>query len=139
MKAKTDILLVEDNEVDLWLTQAIIQEHELPVTLHTVKDGQAAINFLNKAEPYQDAVVPDMVLLDLQLPAMDGHEVLREIKANRSLRHIPVVILTTSSHPRDIEATYNEHASAYLNKPLNATELISIIENQNLFKPSRIS
>ncbi len=139
MKTLTQILLIEDNEVDLWLTQAIIQENELPVTVHTVKDGPDAINFLNKVAPYQQAITPDLILLDLQLPAMDGHEVLREIKANRSLRHIPVVILTTSSHPRDIESTYNEHASAYLNKPLNASELITIIENQNLFKPTRIA
>jgi CheY-like chemotaxis protein len=139
MKTLTKILLIEDNDVDLWLTQAIIQENELPVTLHTVKDGSDAINFLNKVAPFQQAITPDLILLDLQLPAMDGHEVLREIKSNSSLSHIPIVILTSSSHPRDIESTYNDHASAYLNKPLNALELAAIIENQNLFKPSRFN
>ena len=132
----TEILLVEDNEVDVWLTEEALRESGAKARLHLAKDGQEALDFLRKTGPFQQAATPDIIFLDLKLPVLDGIEVLRIIKTDTTLRHIPVIILTTSSHDKDVEATYEYQANAYLNKPIDVREFAGIIEYQHLFKPS---
>jgi two-component system, chemotaxis family, response regulator Rcp1 len=125
------ILLVEDNPGDVRLTQEAFAEIALPMQLHVAEDGEEAILFLQQQGDYALAPRPDMVLLDLNLPKIDGHQVLRYIKNNDSLRKLPVVVLTTSNAEKDISQTYKLHVNAYLVKPIDYekfTELVQKIE-----------
>ena len=131
------ILLVEDSEVDAWLTQAALRESDVRATIHLVTEGNEALNFVAKIGPFKDVPTPDLILLDLKMAGMDGLDFLRIIKQHPQLRDIPVVILSTSSHPRDIEETYQFKAAAYLNKPLKAHTLVPIIHNLHLFRPTK--
>jgi two-component system, chemotaxis family, response regulator Rcp1 len=135
----THILYVEDNEVDSWLTRAILTECGIPFQLHVVKDGMEALNFLEQSGPIKNECWPDLILLDLKMPGMDGIEFLQVIKQDAFRSSIPVVILTTSSNSGDIEKTYAFQAAAYLNKPLDRKELVLVIENLSLFTPRRQS
>lgn len=110
-----DILLVEDNEGDIMLTMEAFEEWESPNKITVAKDGQAAIDFF-----YQDnkhIILPDLILLDINLPKKNGHEVLKFIKGEEKLKHIPVVMLTTSSSAADINLSYKNHANCYITKP----------------------
>src|SRR5688500_16334840 len=100
------ILLVEDNAGDVRLTQEALTDGKILHTLYTVKDGVQAMDFLRKNPPYTDAFTPDLVLLDLNIPRKNGQEVLKEIKQDKDLKSIPVVILTTSSSEQDVLKTY---------------------------------
>ena len=104
------ILLVEDSPSDRLITKAALQEARLLNVLHTVGNGVEALAFLRREGPYTDAPRPDLVLLDLNLPRMDGREVLVQIKSDPALRLIPVVVLTTSAAPDDVTAAYAAHA-----------------------------
>jgi CheY-like chemotaxis protein len=121
------ILLVEDNEGDILLTKEAFEEARILTKLSIVRDGKEAIDFLTKQGKYPDAEMPDMVLLDVNLPKKNGHEVLQFIKVDESLKHIPVIMLTTSSSPRDINLSYNNYANCFITKPVDVNEFITVI------------
>ena len=112
------ILLVEDSLADVRLLREAVREHGLDIVLDEVGDGERALAHLNGAGPR-----PDLILLDLNLPRLDGREVLETIKADPGLRAIPVIVLSTSASPRDVADCYSRHASAYLVKPMGLDEL----------------
>ena len=121
------ILLAEDNEGDIVLTLEALEEGKMINTVDVVRDGKEAIDYLNKTGRFKDAVTPDFVLLDINLPKKNGQEVLRYIKTNDILKHIPVIILTTSSSEKDIEQSYNNYANCYITKPVDMNEFINAI------------
>lgn len=126
------ILLVEDNEGDIVLTTEALEDGKITNSISVVRDGWEAIQYLEKNEGYEDAVTPDLILLDINLPKVNGHEVLKHIKSSSDLKQIPVVILTTSSDKVDIEKSYKNHTNCYITKPVdvdNFMEAISAIEN----------
>jgi len=123
-----EILLVEDNEADIRLTRESIKEAKIRNILHVARDGEEAINYLYKKEDYKDAVTPDLILLDLNLPKKDGREVLEEIKSDEALSHIPVVILTTSEAEKDIVKSYKLHANCYVTKPMGIDQFVEVIK-----------
>jgi chemotaxis family two-component system response regulator Rcp1 len=112
-----EILLVEDSEDDAVLTQYAFRGVPISYKLHIVGDGIEALAFLRKKESYSNAPRPDMILLDLNMPRMDGRELLNEIKRDEHLKAIPVVILTTSSADSDVLNAYQSHAAAFMTKP----------------------
>lgn len=123
-----NILLIEDNPGDVRLAQEAFKEGNINVNLDVVMDGMEAINFLRKVGEYENALTPDLVLLDLNLPKKDGREVLSDIKADPALRSIPVVILTTSNSEQDILNSYNLHVNCYINKPVDFDRFFDIIQ-----------
>ncbi len=128
-----NILLVEDNPGDIRLTQEVLNEGKICNNLFITTDGQAAMDFLNKTGDHKDAVTPDVVLLDLNLPKKDGKQVLSEIKVDPNLKSIPVVVLTTSAAEQDILNTYSNHANAYITKPIDLTQFIEVMRSLENF------
>jgi len=122
-----EILLVEDNPGDARLAQEALEESKVQNNLHHVADGVEAMRFLRREEGYADVPLPDLVLLDLNLPRKDGREVLAEVKQDPNLRLIPVVVLTTSEAERDLIRTYDLHANAYVVKPIDLDRFIEIV------------
>jgi len=123
-----DILMVEDNLADVELTIEAFRDASVLNRIHVAEDGEQAMAFLRRQEPYQDAPRPDMILLDLNLPRKDGREVLVEIKNDPEFARIPVIILTTSSDERDILQAYDQHVNAYLTKPVGLDEFVRIVQ-----------
>ena len=124
-----EILLVEDNPGDVRLTIEGLKEGKVKNNLHVVEDGVEALAFLQKEGKYTDAVRPDLILLDLNLPKKDGREVLSAIKSDQELCHIPVVVLTTSKAEQDILKAYSLHANCYITKPVDLDQFISVVES----------
>lgn len=122
-----EILLVEDNAGDARLAQEAMREGKIRNTVHHAWDGEQAMDFLRCSGKYTAAPRPDLILLDLNLPRMDGREVLAEIKKDDALKSIPVVILTTSSAERDILCSYDLHANCYITKPVTMTEFMRVV------------
>ncbi len=121
------ILLVEDNEGDIVLTREALDEGRIKNSVSVVRDGWEAIQYLEKSEGYEDAVEPDLVLLDINLPKMNGHKVLQHIKNHENLKHIPVIMLTTSSDDVDIIKSYKNHSNCYITKPVDINSFIDVI------------
>jgi len=128
-----DVLLVEDSAGDVRLTQEAFREATRSVHLHAVSDGVEAITFLKQEGVHADAPRPDLILLDLNIPKMDGREVLTQIKTDESLKTIPTIILTTSEAPADIEKSYELQANCYLSKPVQLEEFVSVVKSINDF------
>ena len=124
-----EILLVEDNPADVRLTQEAFRDGKIHNTLAVVKDGVEALDFLHRRGKHADAVRPDLILLDLNLPRKDGREVLAEIKADPSLMRIPVVVLTTSSAEQDIFKSYKLHANCYITKPVDLDQFVQVVKS----------
>lgn len=124
-----EILLVEDNEGDIELTKEAFEEAMFSNTLHVARDGDEALDFVYKRNAHAQATTPDIILLDLNLPGTDGREVLETLKKDAKLRHIPVVILTSSSADRDVIESYNLHANCYLVKPVTSEKFIGLVRN----------
>jgi CheY-like chemotaxis protein len=124
-----ELLLVEDNPGDVELTRESLDEAKVRNRLSVVSDGVEALAFLRREGAYRDAPRPDLVLLDLNLPRMDGREVLAEIKADPVLRTIPTVVLTTSEAERDILAAYRLHANAYIVKPVDLDQFLGVVRS----------
>ncbi len=124
-----EILLVEDNPGDVRLTIEGLKEGKVKNNLQVVEDGAEALAYLKRQGKYQDAVRPDLILLDLNLPRKDGREVLSEIKADEDLRHIPVVVLTSSKAEQDILKAYSLHANCYITKPVDLDQFIAVVES----------
>lgn len=121
------ILLVEDNPGDARLAVEALKDSKVRNDLHHVSDGVEAMAFLRREGAHAGAPVPDLILLDLNMPRKDGREVLAEIKEDPDLRHVPVVILTTSAAERDLLKTYELHANAYVVKPLDLDQFIEVV------------
>ncbi len=124
-----DILLVEDNSGDADLAKEALAGSKINNTLYIVPDGEAATDFLNKRNDYEDAPRPGLILLDLNLPKKDGREVLAEIKADKDLKRIPVVILTTSQDEEDVLKSYNLHANCYITKPIDLHQFVKVVRS----------
>ncbi|MDQ2076837.1 response regulator [Marinimicrobium sp. ABcell2] len=112
-----EILLVEDNPADVDLILESFEESTTPSRLHTVSNGELALQFLNREGDYAEAVQPDIILLDLNLPRMDGRDVLAVVKSDPQLMHIPVLVLTSSEAEKDVRDCYQLHANCYIIKP----------------------
>jgi CheY-like chemotaxis protein len=125
--AVVDVLLVEDDPGDVVLIKEAFEYNKVHNTLHIVSDGVEALEFLHRRGRYEEAPRPDLVLLDLNLPRKDGREVLEEVKADRDLRTIPVVVLTTSEAEEDILRSYDLHANAYVTKPVDFDRFIEVV------------
>lgn len=124
-----EILLVEDNPADIRLTKEAIRESKIANNLNIVKDGVEAIDFLKNNGKYSNATRPDLILLDLNLPKINGFEVLNKIKQDRDLKRIPVVILTISDNHEDLLRAYDLYANCYVNKPMDITEFYKIVKS----------
>ena len=128
-----EILLVEDNPGDVELTREALHDSKVHMHLNVVNDGVEALAFLRREEQYAGAPRPDLILLDLNLPKKDGRAVLAEIKQDRTLRHIPVVILTSSQAEQDILRAYDLHANCYVTKPVDFDQFITIVRSIEQF------
>ena len=122
-----EILLVEDNPGDVRLTRETLKESKLLNRMSVVVDGVEALAFLRREGRYAGETRPDLILLDLNLPKKDGREVLAEIKADESLRRIPVIVLTTSSAEQDILKMYDLHANCYITKPVDLDQFSVVV------------
>lgn len=122
-----EVLLVEDDPGDVLMTEEAFADYKVANQLTVVADGESAMAYLRKEGEYADAPTPDLVLLDLNLPRMDGREVLGELKADPELRRIHVVVLTTSDAEEDILRSYNLHANAYVTKPVDFERFIEVV------------
>ena len=123
------ILLVEDNEGDIFLTIEALEERKIVNKVSIVNDGKEAISFLEKASGFEDTEQPDLILLVVNLPKKNGHEVLVHIKNSMKLKHIPVIMLTTSSSERDIEKSYENHANCFITKPIDADDFLRVVSS----------
>src|SRR5581483_4997148 len=130
-----NILLVEDNPADIRLTKEALKDGKIKNSLSVVMDGEEALFFLRKEGKYASEETPDIdiVLLDLNLPKKDGREVLAEIKADKKLKCIPVIILTTSSADKDILGTYSNYANCYIIKPVDFNQFINVVRTMEDF------
>jgi CheY-like chemotaxis protein len=128
-----EVLLVEDDPGDVLMTQEAFEEHKVRNRLTVVSDGAEALAYLRREGAYAEAVRPDLILLDLNLPKYDGRQVLQRIKSDEELAHIPVVVLTTSSAEEDILRSYRLHANAYVTKPVDFERFISVIRQIDEF------
>lgn len=124
-----EILLIEDNPGDVRLTQEAFKESDLQNHLTVASDGIEALTILERSGPYENAVRPDLILLDLNLPRMDGREVLTRIKNSPHLKCIPVVVLTTSSAETDVLQAYRLHANCYVTKPVDFNRFLRVIRS----------
>jgi len=124
-----EILLVEDNPGDVRLTQEALKESKIINHLSVVTDGVEAVEYLRQEGRFAQAVRPDLILLDLNLPRKNGREVLAEIKEDQDLRRIPVVILTISQDEEDVFKAYNLHANCYVNKPLDLNRFLKVVQS----------
>ena len=125
---RIQILLVEDSPGDVRLTQEALKEAKVLNQVSVATDGMEAMAFLRREGAYAQAPRPDLILLDLNMPRKDGREVLTELKADEQLRRIPVVVLTTSTAEQDILGTYDLHANAYITKPVDLNQFVSVVK-----------
>jgi len=123
-----EILLIEDNPGDIRLTIESFKESKIANKLNIAEDGIEALNYLRKKGKFKDEPLPDIIILDLNLPKKSGREVLAEIKEDKILKHIPVVVFTTSKAEMDILKSYELHANCYISKPLNIKQFIKIVK-----------
>lgn len=128
-----EILLVEDNPGDMRLTQEALKEGKVYNNLHWAKDGVEALEFLRREGARATAPRPDIILLDLNLPKKDGREVLDVIKRDDHLKHIPVVVLTTSKAEEDVVRSYELHANCYVTKPVDLDKFIAVVQSIDRF------
>ncbi|MGL5805630.1 MAG: response regulator [Xenococcaceae cyanobacterium] len=124
-----EVLLIEDNPGDARLTKLALEESKVCLNLNVVQDGVEALTYLRREEEYTHAVIPDLILLDLNLPKKDGREVLADIKSDRLLRRIPVVVLTTSQAEEDVVKAYNLFANCYITKPVDFDRFVKIVQS----------
>jgi CheY-like chemotaxis protein len=128
-----DVLLVEDDPGDVLMTREAFEDNKVVNRLQVVSDGVSALTFLRKEGEFADAPTPDLVLLDLNLPRMDGREVLEAMKSDEKLRSIPVVVLTTSEAEEDVVRSYSLHANAYVTKPVDFDRFIEVVRQIDEF------
>jgi CheY-like chemotaxis protein len=131
--APIQLLLVEDDPGDVVMTQEALEGSKLLHSLHTVSNGEEALAYLRQEQPFESEDRPDLILLDLNLPRLDGHEVLSIVKSDPDLRRIPIVVLTTSEAEEDILRSYDLHANAYVTKPVGFESFMSVIQQVDEF------
>lgn len=129
MISNSHILLVEDNEGDIILTLEAFKEAKIINSIDVVRDGELALRYLAKESEYKNVETPDLILLDINLPKIDGIEVLKAIKSDPELSLIPVIILTTSEDEKDILKSYKSHANCYITKPVNYNNFMAVIKS----------
>lgn len=122
-----EILLVEDDPGDVLIAKEALEDSKVANNLHVVTNGEDALKYLRREAPYEDAPRPGLILLDLNLPRVDGRQVLEQVKEDRVLRKIPVVVLTTSEHEEDISTSYDLHANAYVTKPVDFGNFVEVV------------
>jgi CheY-like chemotaxis protein len=122
-----EVLLVEDDPGDVLMTREAFTDYKIQNRLHVVNNGIDALAFLRHEGEYAQVPTPDLILLDLNLPRMDGREVLAAIKADEALRSIPVVVLTTSDAEEDVRSSYSLHANAYVTKPVDFERFVDVV------------
>lgn len=123
------VLLVEDDDAHAMLLSMEIQSGKQVMSLDRVRDGDQALMYVKRQPPYENSQLPDLIVLDLRLPRMDGHQVLKELKADRRLRLIPVVVLTSSDAEMDRRRAYEFHANSYLVKPLDFEKFSQMVQD----------
>lgn len=123
-----DILVVEYNVVDIEFTRVALLKGKLKNTVNVVEDGEAALDYLYQRGAYAQASRPDLILLDLNLPKMSGHDVLTDIKANNSLKSIPVIVLSSSENMDDVRKTYQLNANSFIAKPVTFENFIKVTQ-----------
>jgi chemotaxis family two-component system response regulator Rcp1 len=123
-----EILLVEDSPDDVLFTREALVDADLPHRLSVARDGEEAMAFLRREGDHGDAPVPDLILLDLNLPRKDGREVLTEVKGDAGLREIPIVVLTTSSSDEDIMHSYRSYVNSYIRKPVTFEKFVEAVQ-----------
>ena len=128
-----DILLVEDNPGDVRLMTETFREGKISNRLSVVEDGVFALAFLRRQSPYDTALRPDLILLDLSLPRKSGQELLAEIKQDPDLKRIPVVVITSSEAEKDILEAYNNHVNCYLTKPVVLEQFMAVVRSVEAF------
>jgi chemotaxis family two-component system response regulator Rcp1 len=128
-----NLLMVEDNAGDVRLTMEALKEAQIRAVLHVVHDGLSALKFLTRRPPYTDSPRPDLVLLDLNLPIMDGRELLAEVKQNKTLLQIPVIVLSSSNDAKDVFIAYSLHANCYVTKSATYEGTLEVIRGIEAF------
>ena len=121
------ILLVEDNEGDIVLTLDAFEESKINTDISVVRNGQEALEFLYRRAGYEQELKPDLILLDINIPILNGHEVLKIVKADPELKKIPVIMLTTSSNPKDVNLAYENYTNSYVTKPIEMDDFLKAI------------
>lgn len=124
-----DILIVEDNGGDLRLIREVLDESKITNQIYAVRDGEEALDFLFRRGKYSNASLPDLIILDLNLPKIDGREVLAEIKVDPMLKKIPVVVMTMSQSDEDILKVYSLHANCFITKPIDLDQFIKVVKS----------
>jgi CheY-like chemotaxis protein len=133
MNQSVEILLAEDNDDDIVLIRESFADAKIINVLNVVKDGEEVLAYLRQEGEYEDATMPGLLLLDINMPKMNGFEALREIKADPALRHLPVVMLTTSQSEADVVRSYSEGACSYIMKPTRFEELGRVVKQFALY------
>jgi CheY-like chemotaxis protein len=128
-----EVLLIEDDPGDVLITREAFEHHKIHNTLRVARDGQEGLDYLYQRGSYEGAARPDLILLDLNLPKYDGHQLLEKIKSDPNLCHIPVVVLTTSAAEEDILRSYRLHANAYVTKPVGFEQFMNVIRQIDEF------
>ncbi len=123
------ILLVEDNEGDIFLTTEALEEGKIVNKVSVARNGEEAIDFLMKKGGFENVELPDLILLDVNLPRKNGQEVLQFVKANQHLKHIPVIMLTTSSSENDIVQSYMNQANCFITKPVEVDKFLNVVKS----------
>jgi CheY-like chemotaxis protein len=127
------ILVVDDDDADAFMIEEVLAQASLPVTVQRARDGREALDLLGPDGGLSGAERPDLILLDLNMPRMDGRQTLAEVKNDPALRAIPVIVLTTSGAPPDVLASYRHHANAYVTKPIDLEEFESVVSRISRF------
>jgi two-component system, chemotaxis family, response regulator Rcp1 len=128
-----EVLLIEDSLGDIRLTREAFKDARVYINLQVATDGEQAMSILRREGKYKDALRPDLILLDLNLPKKDGREVLKEVKESPTLGRIPVVVLTTSASDADVLKTYSLHANCYITKPVGLADFLTVIKSIDNF------
>jgi len=132
MKA-VQILMVEDNPGDIELSRQALKQGKLLNDLHVVENGEAALDFLYQRGEYADAVRPDLILLDLNLPKVNGRDVLKQVKADKNLAAIPLIVLSSSEDANDIKETYELNANSFVTKPVQVEDFVKVVNSIEQF------
>ena len=127
------ILMVEDNPGDIELSRQALKQGKLLNDLHVVENGEAALDFLYQRGEYADAVRPDLILLDLNLPKVNGRDVLKQVKADKNLAAIPLIVLSSSEDANDIKETYELNANSFVTKPVQVEDFVKVVNSIEQF------
>jgi two-component system, chemotaxis family, response regulator Rcp1 len=123
-----EVLIIEDNEGDIRLIKEAFKDSKIVNKFSVVSDGQQALDFLNKSGEFESSVRPDIILLDLNLPKINGFDVLREVKSNPALQKIPVIIFSRSASDNDVLRSYNLNANSFVSKPADLEEFLNVVK-----------